>query len=124
MECLTCAQSMNNIGHDTWYCGNCGCLKLSNGVFITPTNSLRTAIQRDDEAWMHAACLTIAETGTKWGDNVHPSPAMLAVYRLRKAAEYAYTSLSQADEIPSIVTMDVRDKLGEALSHIIPAPIS
>jgi len=39
--------------------------------------------QRDDEAWMHAACLTIAETGQKWGGIVHPSPAMEAVYRLR-----------------------------------------
>jgi hypothetical protein len=36
-----------------------------------------------DEAWMHAACLTIAETGRKWGESVHPSPAMQAVFKLR-----------------------------------------
>ena len=71
--------------------------------------------QRMEEEWMHAACLTIAETGMRWGDNIHPSPAMEAVYRLRKALEYAYTSLSQADEIPPIVIKDVRDKLHEAL---------
>ena len=35
-----------------------------------------------DEAWMHAACLTIAETGQKWGESVKPSAAMQAVYDL------------------------------------------
>lgn len=39
--------------------------------------------QRNDEAWMHAACLAIAETGQRWGENVKPSPAMEAVYNLR-----------------------------------------
>ncbi len=39
--------------------------------------------QHYDEAWMHAACLTIAETGERWGENVKPSPAMEAVYNLR-----------------------------------------
>ena len=45
--------------------------------------------QRDDEAWMHAACLTIAETGEKWGDEVEraesgilASLAMRAVFSL------------------------------------------
>ena len=40
--------------------------------------------QRDNEAWKHAACLTIAETGQKWGDNVEPSAAMKAVYNLQR----------------------------------------
>lgn len=40
-----------------------------------------------DEAWMHAACLTIAETGEKWGDSVVPSLAMKTVYGLRKEYE-------------------------------------
>jgi hypothetical protein len=43
--------------------------------------------QRDDESWMHAACLTIAETGQKWGENVRPSLAMEAVYRMRMQNE-------------------------------------
>ena len=43
--------------------------------------------QRNDEAWMHAACLTIAETGQKWGESVNPSPAMEAVYKLRKQCD-------------------------------------
>lgn len=43
--------------------------------------------QRMDEAWMHDACLTIAETGQKWGDSVHPSPAMKAVYDLYRDRE-------------------------------------
>ena len=36
-----------------------------------------------DERWMHAACLTIAETGQKWGDKVQPSLAMQLVYSLK-----------------------------------------
>ena len=36
--------------------------------------------ERDDDAWAHAACLTIAETGQKWGPNVTPSLAMQAVH--------------------------------------------
>jgi len=36
-----------------------------------------------DERWMHAACLTIAETGQKWGDKVQPSLAMQSVYSLK-----------------------------------------
>jgi len=39
--------------------------------------------QRGDEAWKHAACLTIAETGQKWGDGVTPSLAMQVVYDLK-----------------------------------------
>jgi hypothetical protein len=38
-----------------------------------------------DEAWCHAACLTIAETGQKWGDAVTPSLAMKKVYELYHA---------------------------------------
>lgn len=38
--------------------------------------------ERDDDAWAHAACLTIAETGQKWGPNVTPSLAMQAVHSL------------------------------------------
>lgn len=41
--------------------------------------------QRDEEAWKHAACLTIAETGQKWGDDVEPSLAMRAVYNLHQS---------------------------------------
>lgn len=42
----------------------------------------RLAEQLGDEQWMHAACLTIAETGQKWGENIHPSPAMVATWEL------------------------------------------
>ena len=62
-------------------------------VIFTTTHAKRTAPdnknalsvvtdQRDDEAWMHAACLTIAETGEKWGPEVEPSLAMQAVHNL------------------------------------------
>lgn len=61
--------------------------------------------QRDNEAWMHAACLTIAETGEKWGTSVTPSPAMLAVWTLRQdlgaatlRAEVAEAALARVRE--------------------------
>lgn len=50
--------------------------------------------QRNDEAWMHAACLTIAETGQKWGDSVHPSLAMSAVYNLRRDRDWQFEVLT------------------------------
>lgn len=40
--------------------------------------------QLKQEIWQHAACLTIAETGEKWGKNVQPSAAMMAVYDLKQ----------------------------------------
>lgn len=40
--------------------------------------------KRLDEAWMHAACLTLAETGQSWGPKVIPSPAMRAVLKLKQ----------------------------------------
>lgn len=46
----------------------------------------------------------------------HPMRAVVQERdRLKKAAEYAYTSLCQSDEPPPIVVMDVRVKLAEAL---------
>lgn len=61
----------------------------------------------NDEAWMHAACLAIAETGQKWGDKVHPSPAMLAVYNLKQErdalleAVNAYLEWEEAESSPT-----------------------
>lgn len=50
--------------------------------------------QRDDEAWMHAACLSIAEGCLDWNK---PTPmdslAMIKVRQLRQKYEEAYTSL-------------------------------
>jgi len=40
--------------------------------------------QRDHECWQHAACLTIAETGERWGECVYPSLAMRKVLQLRQ----------------------------------------
>lgn len=42
--------------------------------------------QRDEEAWKHAACLTIAETG-EWPVCTDPSVAMHKVYALYKDRE-------------------------------------
>ena len=39
-------------------------------------------MEQVDEQWYHAACLTIAETGQKWGDRVEFSLAMTKVYEL------------------------------------------
>lgn len=55
--------------------------------------------QRQDEAWMHAACLTIAETGQKWGESVHPSPAMEAVYKLRREHDKLLWRMSKIAEM-------------------------
>lgn len=40
--------------------------------------------QRDHEAWLNAACLTIAETGERWGDEVQPNLAMRKVLQVRE----------------------------------------
>lgn len=71
-----------------------GCPGCNRRPCTCATSSVADALskQRDDQAWMHAACLTIAETGQKWGENVQPSAAMQAVYnlyhsRLRMARE-------------------------------------
>lgn len=39
--------------------------------------------QRDHEAWMHAACLTLAETGASWFDGAQHSAATEAVMKLK-----------------------------------------
>ncbi len=54
--------------------------------------------QRDHEAWMHAACLTIAETGSLWGEGVQPSAAMLAVADLRAQLAAANATLAKVRE--------------------------
>ncbi len=53
-------------------------------------------IQRDDEAWMHAACLSIAEGIQGWRECVDASPAIKAVKALRERMEAAET---QRDEL-------------------------
>lgn len=82
--------------------------------------------QRDDEAWMHAACLTIAETGQKWGDNVHPSPAMKAVYELRQRLDWFEQAAKEAraalfgcrEALGSIGNIDhAIDLLNKAMRH-------
>lgn len=56
--------------------------------------SIETATLKEmDERWMHAACMTIAETGQKWGKNVKPSPAMEAVFKLRQNYDKLKTKL-------------------------------
>ena len=83
--------------------------------------------QRNDEAWMHAACLTIAETGQRWGENVKPSPAMEAVYRLRlmhdnyaAAAKEARAALYGCREVLGSVAniQHAIDLLNKALSGL------
>jgi hypothetical protein len=71
------------------------------------SNAIETELrsQRDDEAWMHAACLTIAETGQKWGENVRPSPAMEAVYRLRQEHDRLFSILF--NQCPHTFMMDM-----------------
>lgn len=73
--------------------------------------------QRTDEAWMHAACLTIAETGQKWGESVHPSPAMRAVYSLFQKAE----SLKAAAREAKAALYGCREVLGSVanIQHAI-----
>ena len=68
--------------------------------------------QRNDEAWMHAACLTIAETGQKWGDSIHPSPAMEAVYKLYWQCHY-FRSMTNV----------LADKLGRWTGQPVPTEI-
>ncbi len=53
-----------------------------------------------DEAWMHAACLSIAEGCPGW-DNEFPegSPAMLAVQKLRRNYLDALDTIKQLSNI-------------------------
>lgn len=53
--------------------------------------------QRDDEAWMHAACLSIAEGIDGWDNpSVDDSIAMITVRELRNKHEQAKRQLSEA----------------------------
>ena len=67
--------------------------------------------QRDDEAWMHAACLTIAETGQRWGENVQPSLAMQVVYDLYRKHQALITE--EAEEY------EERDKLVKRATSLL-----
>jgi hypothetical protein len=66
----------------------------------------------NDEAWMHAACLTIAETGEKWGPSVMPSLAMETVYRLRLKCDAAIARVRRLEEaVSTFVALIERDNL-------------
>ena len=54
--------------------------------------------QLDDEAWMHAACLSISEGYPGWDHKFHEcSPAMLSVQRLRKNYQDALSRIRQLE---------------------------
>lgn len=56
--------------------------------------------QRDDEAWMHAACLSIAEGCLNWNESTPlDSLAMIKVRDLRRRYEEAYSSLKALGNI-------------------------
>jgi hypothetical protein len=67
-------------GHPGMCCGQC-----VKAIVVAETERDRFKQQRDNEAWMHAACLSIAEGAPGWEQpSTTDSAAMTAVRRLRQ----------------------------------------